>query len=139
MKRRGFLGFIGGAAVAGPSVAKNTIVQMPSGLGLARGAIGGGYGNSVPSAPSGDWRIDEIARLKRIITGDLSEEEKEAARADIIRSKEAIISQHAASLVSVAAVAKIAIFNREARRLHREIDVMNSGLYLKRLLREMGQ
>lgn len=52
MKRRGFFGFAAGAAVAGPSIAKEAIGQIASGLeatslgigGEAANALAGGYG-----------------------------------------------------------------------------------------------
>lgn len=60
MKRRGFLGFIGGAAVAGPSMAKAAVATGVEGLsiGNAAGFIGGApdapYYGSVQSAGSGE-------------------------------------------------------------------------------------
>ncbi len=142
MKRRGFLGFIGGAAVVGPSAVKNTVAQMPSGLGLPMSGDIRGYGGSVPTAAgigSGDWRLEEIARLKRFITGELTDAERESERVNLIRSRETLINQHAAALVSVSAVSKIAIFNRDMRRLHREIDVLNNSSYLKQLMAEISK
>lgn len=138
MKRRGFLGFIGGAAVAVPAAAKNAVTKLPGGLGLSNIAgMGAGYGGAIPSN-SGDWRIEEIARLKRFLTGELTEDEKQEERAHLLRTRENLISQHAASLVSVAAVRKIDIFNREMRKLNREVDILYRSGYLTKLLREMN-
>lgn len=137
MKRRGFLGFIGGAAVAGPSAAKKVVTKLPSGLGLSNVAsIGMGYGS--PQSSGGDWRIEEVARLKRFLTGELTEDERQEERANLLRTRENLISQHAASLVSVAAVRKIDIFNREMRKLNREVDILYRSGYLTKLLREMN-
>lgn len=47
MKRRGFLGFLGGAAVAGPSMAKQAVTMSDTLLGSVSGAsplVGGGFG-----------------------------------------------------------------------------------------------
>jgi len=138
MKRRGFLGFVGGAAVAGPTVAKNAVAQLPSGLGFSAGAIGYGSNAIPPTGLSGgDWRLEEIARLKRFITGELTDEEKQEERAGMLRSHESLISQHAASLVSVSPVRKISIFNREMRKLSREIDVIYRSGQLARMLNEL--
>lgn len=59
MKRRGFLGFLGGAAVAGPSMAKEAVLGLESlqigggSMGLVNQAISGGYGYATDAIPMG--------------------------------------------------------------------------------------
>lgn len=141
MKRRGFLGFLGGAAAAGPTMARNAIASMPSGLGVSGSAAPWGYasaGTAAQDPSSGDWRIDEISRLKRIISGGKTEEEAEQERVNLMHQREIIISQSTASLVSVSGVSKLRIFNKNMLRLNREIEVARSRSYLKQLMREAG-
>lgn len=69
MKRRGFLGFLGGAAVAGPSMAKQAVAATIADLNVA-GLVGG-----IPTpdwgAPTGtmqgsydhSWQIARLAKL----------------------------------------------------------------------------
>lgn len=140
MKRRAFFGFAGGAVASGPSVAKAVLSEMPKGLGISGGAyIGGPVSAGVASsAPVGDWRLDEIARLKRFISGELTDEEKEQDRIEKLHRQEVIISQHAASLVSVSGVQKIGIFNRNMAKVQREIRLSNSKSYLASLLKQVS-
>lgn len=66
--RRGFLGIMGGAAAAGPSLAK----------GVAHGSFSthmmpaptGAYGGAVAAASETDWKAKRIAELRAIISGD---------------------------------------------------------------------
>jgi len=73
MKRRGFLGFLAGGAVAGPSMAKQAVAGLAD-LALPGAGISGGYAgetagwkiNSTGSPFSeavSDWRLDRIAKL----------------------------------------------------------------------------
>lgn len=66
MKRRGFLAFMGGAAVAGPGMAKQAATQTLADLSLAPvvgdlvptgDSIGGSIGGSR------DWQVRELAQL----------------------------------------------------------------------------
>jgi hypothetical protein len=70
MRRRGFLGFMGGAAVAGPSMAKQALAQSVGDLSL--GGIGmsyGGLGVPLPasmgarSISSASWAASNLAKL----------------------------------------------------------------------------
>lgn len=136
MKRRGFLGFLGGAAAAGPSVAKaapksiGMVAYPPSyGISAANQAIGGGS----------DWRIGEIANLRRILTGDMTEEEKEQDRRERMYAMESIIDQNVAVLVSVSGPHKLAMRRDRVRKLHKEIRLSETRGYLSRLLKEVNQ
>lgn len=66
--RRGFLGIFGAGVVAGPKlaagIAQNVAESMPippSGFASA--------GSAVNPVSEGNWRLNHIARLKRIISG----------------------------------------------------------------------
>ena len=67
MNRRGLFGFLGGAAVAGPKLAKgiaeNVAEQAPAYFSSAGSCVN-------PIASEGDWRLGEIACLKKIISGN---------------------------------------------------------------------
>ncbi len=72
MKRRAFLGFLGGAAASGPTLAK----------GIAAEAASGGaslYGGSVQCAPASDgaWRLSRIKELKSLLAGKNPQIEKD--------------------------------------------------------------
>jgi hypothetical protein len=83
MKRRGFFGFAAGAAVAGPSIAKEAIGQIASGLeatslGLGgQNAMGGAYGlvSGMTQAQKGGYfdpkgeALSALARLSGITAG----------------------------------------------------------------------
>lgn len=65
MKRRAFLGFLGGAAVAGPQVAKSAAdmtmadLRLPGIAGNAMGSLGG----PVASGPDTGWARSQLAKL----------------------------------------------------------------------------
>lgn len=66
MKRRGFLGFLGGAAVAGPSMVKQAAAASMADLslvnmGLAAAPIGNGV--PLPGGGSTDWAAGSLAKL----------------------------------------------------------------------------
>jgi hypothetical protein len=71
MKRRNFLGFLGGAAVAGPGMVKEAAAKVTSDLALGQGLSGLNYvgGSPLPSygvvAQSG--MIDQIIRAKTML------------------------------------------------------------------------
>lgn len=141
MKRRGFLGFLGGAAAAGPVMAKTAIAEMPKSIGMvAHPPIGGPLSQAVSStAGGGDWRLSEIANLKRIISGDLNEEEKEQMRREHMYTMEAIVDQNIAVLVSVSGPKKLAMRRDRMRELREQIRLSETRGYLSRLLREMSK
>ena len=68
MKRRGFLGFLGGAAVAGPGMVKEAAAQTLADLSVSGvgGSLVGGLGYGVPSAQQtsmAPWAADRLAKL----------------------------------------------------------------------------
>ena len=142
--RRKFFGLLGGAAVAGPAAAKSAVAQLPTGL-FGAGAIGpsgpapqymGDVGLQATSGKS--WHLDEIARLKRFLSGDPTDEEKEQRRRSRLYSRHQAISNHWVGMQSVAAWRKIELFQRDLERVNDEIARLESQSYLTRLLREHG-
>ncbi len=148
--RRKFFGLVGGAAVAAPTAAKNVIAKLPSGLldgvpGVP--PLGSGYVGSAPSYPTdvacqaiggGSWHLEEIARLRRFISGELTDEEKEDRRRSRLYSRQQTISHHWAAMESVAGWRKIELYHRDIERVNDEIARSNSQSYLSRLLKENG-
>lgn len=127
MKRRGFLGFMGGAAVAGPSAAKAAISQMPAGMELSANLppippIGGYMATTAANDVDNSWKISEIANIKKFLSGDLSEDEKEQRHRQRMYGMHSIISQHVAGLRSVSGVQKFAMYNRAIEAKNDEIS-----------------
>lgn len=143
MKRRGFLGFLGGAVAAGPSVAKTAVAELPKGIassGYISNSLGACAPSSYPYEPSsGDWRVKEIANLRRLISGDLTEEEKEQERRSRLYRTRNTISQNVAGLHSVSGVHKLRMYDEQMGRLQKRIQRSESKGYLARLLKEMGK
>ncbi len=142
--RRKFFGLMGGAAVAGPTAAKKAVAKLPTGLfGIGElGLVGpapeyGGLTESV-KASVGSWHFDEIARLRRFLSGDLTEEEKEERRQSHLYSRQQSISNHWAGMQSVAGWRKIELYNRDMELVNDDIARSRSQSYLSRLLRESG-
>lgn len=88
MKRRAFLGFLGGAAAAGPATAAKLASDL---AGSATGSIPmaplSAYGGPV-SSNDGAWRLTRIAELKKLLSGDKSDEEKRQARINRLHQAE---------------------------------------------------
>jgi hypothetical protein len=140
MKRRGFLGIIGGAAIAGPKVAKEVVAKLPVGLGDAtmNYAVPVGYASEgISSAsPNGSWRLTEIANLRKILTGEMSDQEKEDQRRQRLYAQQSIISQGVASLVSVSGVRKLEMYQDRMAAHQRRIQQSEAQSRLHWLLRE---
>ncbi len=148
--RRKFFGLMGGAAVAGPTAAKNAIAKLPGGLLDDMPSVpplGSGYIGSTPSYPADaacnaiggrSWHLEEIARLRRFISGDLTDEEKEERRRSRLYSRQQAISNHWAGMQSVAGWRKLDLFHRDMELVNDEIARSHSQGYLTRLLKENG-
>jgi len=78
MKRRGFLGLLGGAAVAGPKLAVDLGSQVTSMGGIPTPPMGGfvGSGTLASAGSGGDWKIGRIAELRKLLAGKDPEEER---------------------------------------------------------------
>ena len=140
MKRRGFLGFMGGAAVAGPAVAKNVVAELPNGLldgkiGFASG-LAQGYPVATKCEDQGEWRIKEIANLKRLMTGELTDDEKEERRRTRLYNRQTIISHGVACLVSVSGVHKLRMNEERMERHGDEMRKLEARSRLSWLLRQ---
>lgn len=139
MKRRGFLGFMGGAAVAGPQLAKAAVAELPSGLGNAVPGVIGGYGSlgqPIASGPDKAWKLKEIANLKRLISGGLTDDEKEDRKRRRLYQQERIISQSVACLVSVSGTRKLEIYRDRMEQHNEKIQISEAKGRLHWLLRD---
>jgi hypothetical protein len=119
MKRRGFLGILGGAAVAGPAAAKNVISTTALGSGnLAEGMSMVGRG----LAPSTTWSVtvsafDRMAKLKRLLSGEETQEPDPYS----IANRRRLHAEHSVNaLHSVSMAAKLKILAREVDKIEAE-------------------
>ena len=136
MKRRGFLGLLGGAAVAGPAAAKNAVTQvMPlSGAGNLVGALtahsydGGPVPTQLGSGGSLLANFDRAMKLKRLISG---EEQMEVEPYEAAQVKRVITEHDIHALRSISAPHKVRIMHREAMKLERE---RQKSYWIKELL-----
>lgn len=118
MKRRGFLGFLGGAAVAGPAAAKNVISTPALGSGnLASGMALGSYGSLAEAPSRGVFSaFDRISKLKKLISGEETDERDPYD----IASRRRIYAEHEVNaLHSMSMPAKL-------RMLSRKMDVIET-------------
>jgi hypothetical protein len=144
--RRGFFGLVGGAAIAGPSIAKNAVAELPKGLGAGLSSpvppsgvsIGGSIGLAQKVGGGSSWHVAEIGRLRKYLSGDRSDEEKEEARQQRLYSRQTMISNHAAGLRSVAAWKKLDLYHRDMEALHEEIRRSQTQTRIWRLMKEMA-
>lgn len=121
MKRRGFLRAMGIGAATAPIVAKNVVAELPESLGYGSIAPArlGDMADTASLGPSGAWRLKEIAKLKQLIDGGLTDEEKQRVRMTKLYQKERAISQNITCLGSVSPVHKVNMFI-EASAKHSE-------------------
>lgn len=131
LQRRKFFGLMGGAAIAGPSIAKDAVEKMPVGLGDID-VWGNSYGVVAESIkPSKSSRILE---LRRLISGEFTKEEIEDRRRDKMRRKMQLINQEIASLRSVSGVRKIDMYQERCVVINDAISRSYNMGYLERLL-----
>ena len=138
MKRRSFFGFIGGAAVAGPQLARTAVAELPAGLGnTAQGMIGGRGALAGPVDVSDkSWKLKEIANLKRLLSGGLTEEEQEDRKRRRLYQQERVINQSVACLVSVSGVRKLEIYRDRMEQHNDKIQLSEARGRLHWLLRD---
>lgn len=125
MKRRGFLGFLGGAAVAGPAAAKSIVTEalpVTNGgnlLGALTAHSYGSYGSPISATQSGGLfsNIDRAMKLKRLLSG---EEEDEPDTHEVHQVKRVMVEHGINVLRSVSSSQKVRIMHREAMRIERE-------------------
>lgn len=135
---------MGGAAVAGPQVAKNVVQAMPRGVsdiagyGKGLGLVGGGTEAAGINGIDRDWRLDEVNRLRRILTGEKTEEEKERERERRLDNVEPIISQNVMSLQSVSSATKVRIHRRRMDEINQQAELLYTKRRLSEYLKELG-
>jgi len=114
MKRRNFLGFLTGAAVAGPAAAKEvvaTVATPQASLLLAK--VGGISQTELPCAPSlskSSWTTQRLSELARQMSGMKTIEERHyesARRAEELLADKA---QNVSVLRSVSATSRVRMF-----------------------------
>ena len=109
---------MGGAAVAGPTMAKNAIAQLPTGIGAAD-VMGapiktiGGYA-SIGTEARDYIGLSRLEQLRQALTGELTRDEKEELRRARLHASRAIIGHDIACLHSVSGAHKL--------RMHRVQD-----------------
>ena len=140
MKRRSFFGLMGGAAVAGPSAAKAALGELPKSLGGSIPSFGG-YASQMKAGCGSDtdWRVAEVKRLQRLLTGNLTDEEKEDRKRRRMYQQEAIISQNVTALVSISPASRMRLYHREMEAHQARVEKSELSSNLFRLLKEMGK
>lgn len=120
MKRRGFLGLFGAAAVAGPSVAKNAIADtvvssnaIPSLVSAGMGSYGIQTG-TVSSMPSALTRMRELGRL---ISGEETAPEDPYAESEVRRRRAEF---NVNSLGSISQSMKVQILVQRCKKIDQE-------------------
>ena len=131
MNRRGFLGFLGGAAATGPKLASDLASQAATGARLG-GSAASYIGANIPPypGPNSEWKISRIADLKRLLTGN------EDPDAEFNRKRQRLYNAETAerfrldSLRSVSPSYKVAMLadgeyarNRRIERMHQEREL----------------
>lgn len=131
MKRRGFLKAMGIGAAAAPIVARNAVAELPTSIG--HGGVGsaslgsvGAVSEAISSGPSNAWRLKEIAKLKQLIDGGLSDEEKQRVRMTKLYQMERAISQNITCLGSVSPVHKVNMFIEASARHSERIMIQEA-------------
>lgn len=130
MKRRGFLGLLGGAAVAGPKLAVDLGAQVAgSGLGSSIPSYASGYGEK-PASDGGSWKLSRIAELKKLLSGVKDPETENRRRMQRLYQVEHVERFRLDSLRSVSATHKMSMLidgnlDRQERmdRLHQEREL----------------
>lgn len=129
MKRRGFLAFLGGAAAAGPSAAKNVVSKA---LPISEAQIAGQLIGQAAPFGSGNLgmfnKLDRLGKLRRLISGEEQEEESPFSHAHVRQIK----AEHAVNaLYSVSQSQKINILHRRVKEIEAQ---RNKSVWLQELL-----
>lgn len=119
MKRRSFLGLFGGAAVAGPRVASDALKSMtPTTAASAINDIGGYVGSGAyavkPVELNSTWVPSEIAYLRRMLAGDLTDEERMSEK-ELRDCRHQTIALDVVSLRSVTEASKLRMIRDQQR------------------------
>lgn len=135
MNRRGFLGFFGGAAVAGPKLASDIAANVSSSMPMP--PMMGGYatnGSACNPVSDGDWRLTEIARLKKVISGKDPEAERNA-KMNRLYSAENTERVRLDSLRSVSPAYKLQMLTDGAPKRQQRVSRAEAGFRLADFLR----
>ena len=133
MKRRAFFGFLGGAAVAGPTLSKSLAAEAVAHMPMP--PIGGGYA-SAGLATSGhdDWKLRQIKRLKAIISG----KDPDAEQNDVMNrlySAESLERYRLDSLRSVSPTHRMQMLTNGANHRRDRVRRADAEFDLARILR----
>ncbi|MCY1238367.1 hypothetical protein D9M72_511010 [compost metagenome] len=101
--------------------------------------MGGPYAQAVCDPSLGDWKIKEIANLRRFLSGELTDEEKEQEKRRRLYTLQNTISQNVGGLKSVSGVHKLRMYDDQYHCLNDRIRRSESKGYLSRLLGEVDQ
>jgi hypothetical protein len=140
MKRRGFLGIMGGAVVAGPGAAKQAVTaasrastggvaSLGNGLSPPMGIISGARDGVTGTHKS--WLLERVAELRRMISGDLTDEEIEERRV----SNEMRKVKFEIEVSGLRSMSETAKYNRMSRFANSQSEA-RERFYMKRQLKE---
>lgn len=130
MKRRGFLGLLGGAAVAGPKLAVDLGAQV-AGSSLSPGLGWASIGSKeTPVLSNGDWKLSRIAELRKVLSGNKDPEAEKRRALQRLYQVENVERFRLDGLRSVSATHKMVMFidgnlDRQERieRMHKEHEL----------------
>lgn len=125
LNRRSLFGFMGGAAVAGPKMAAGLAEDVASGIGgygsisTAGMTTANGWAKLGSTLDDGAWKMQRIASLKKLLTGE-DEEEKHQRFMDRLHAAERVERFRLDGLRSVSAQHRMRMFidSEEMRRAH---------------------
>lgn len=128
MKRRGFLGFIGGAAVAAPSMAKQAVAAT---LGdRALGYVSGGFGG-IPSETlslDGPQQPDMAEQLAKLVGRTMAQHREEIAKVHVHQFDPDIAEYRAVRLQSKIAMQRERDYWRQLEREKNWLQRVVKGL-----------
>jgi hypothetical protein len=147
MKRRGFLASLTGAALAGPAAAKQAVTAASKSTtgGIARlgaGVFDGEQKESMCGIAGGKsdhraWVLKRINECKRVLSGELTDEEIEKRNVDgTLRL--AAFEIETSGLRSMAESSKLMRMARQDQRLRRERDKFYAKRNLNDYLKELA-
>lgn len=130
MKRRAFFGFLGGAAAAGPTLSKSLAAEAAS-MPLP---IGGGCDGPAKGFVDDDWKLRQIKRLKKIISGKDPDAEQHAVM-NCLYSADLLERFRLDSLRSVSPAHRMQMFIDGASARRDRTRRADAGFDLARILR----
>jgi len=142
MKRRNFLGLLGGTAVAGPSIAAETASKLSASNVWAHKAnyLTQGQGPLADYAQSGapandiSWHASRIQSLRDLITGKVDDHDAHYRRANRVRSGEMADRAAIDALRSVSMQHKYSMLVDAGERRARRANILDAEFELSNLL-----